>query len=314
MYSSRALHNSKYSKRRKKQKIRAYAIVVGLFAVIVALFSYIFHVDTFRIRDVSAKGTTLVSPKDVESLIRADLDGSYWSLIPRDNAFLYPASQIKDKILSTFNSIDTVMIQRKSLRELEITLTERKTYALGCVGNPDISGVVEDDDETVCMAIDKKGLAFIESPDFSAGVYTKFFNRKKGSELKLGSTVLTPAELAGLESVAKLFASKKYTVTGMVLADEGWYEAHLKGVSGRMTVVFFDDHDGFEKAEKNIGLFLDERRKVAPGAGDEFEYIDARYGNSIYYKIYGSKADTSDATAEGTENDPNNEDPMRFVQ
>ncbi len=266
--------------------------------LLVAMFlllglGYAFRIDAIRIQEVEVIGSNVVPKEDLLAYISESLKGTYWYVVPRNNAFFYPEDEIKKGLAERFAILHDITIKRVSLNKVMADVSERETFALACSGAPgsDIS-LIEG-----CFAVDEKGLIFAEAPKFSARVYTRFFNQKEGFELKTGVNFTDAETLKSLQSISNMLLAKGYTVNGMILADDGSYETHVKGRTDRETVVFFDarDHkEGLAKVERNLALFLDEKKKMITKDMNEFEYIDARYGNSIYFKLYGAEREAQE--------------------
>lgn len=215
------------------------------------------------------------------------LNGSYLGLFARRNALLFPRDYIEG-IARAFPSIDTAHVRRDGLRQLVISVNERKPVAVVCprFPDPDIdAGATSTGGHSVvsaCYFTDQSGYIFKEAPTYSDLVYQRYFVPALidvGSEL-VGRFATSTEEFIRIEQAYALVRRAGIDVLGVLIADDGEYEMY----TADMTLIYFNNKRSMVEQMGNLITFWNNERTA--GRADtlrSLEHIDVRYGSNIFF-------------------------------
>ena len=247
-----------------KQVLIGLGTVVSISVVLVAIW-FGTRLDVVTISEVQVSGGETVSDTALRVRIEEELSGSYFHLIPRRFAWLYPEQAIREVLLE-YDRIDTVSIVLRGGTVLEVSFTEHLPAALWCA----------EDDLTTCLFINADSYAFATAPRLAGGSFIRY---------------VTP----GREPVVRHFVAHPD-----VIAEVAWLTRQLEEQFEFLPVrvkVYSDDRVTFELAGESMILtslrtdvtqtlrYLDtllqaeEFRHFEPG---NFQYIDIRFGNKLF--------------------------------
>lgn len=271
-------HEEYLRKKRKRRFIIAGAISFSFFLV-VGLLSYISHRKEFRINRVILFGGILVKEEDVEAKALSFMNGSYFWLFPKNNAFVYPKDDLENYLKENFKRIDTIDIQRKGFEKLSIIITERKHFAIWCKELPKAN---PEDEE--CYFMDKNSTVFAPAPNFSGDAYFKYYglitnNNPLGLEYISSSTKFL--EISDFVVFVKSLSIRPLYIVSKA---DGDFAMKLPGGAE----IFFDLKEPLSKTSENLSLLFNTAElKNLNRSNLPLEYIDLRFGNKLYYKLKG---------------------------
>jgi cell division septal protein FtsQ len=232
----------------------------------------------FSIQSISVVGAQKVPAGLVSAYAQSVLhDGSH-HFFSRQNIFAYPRAVIGKDIATSFPRIKSANVSRASLLATAVTVTiaEREPYALWCA-----------DETGACYVLDDSGFVFAtaegatpSTPYIFKGGLTYAMSSTSPSELNPIGHVFASSHLPGLVVLLQLLGQAGLAPTGARVESEQDF-----------TVVF---QEGFVlKAAfgEDVGALARDTALVlasAPlkGKGPQIEYIDLRFGNRVYYKLF----------------------------
>ncbi len=271
---TRTLQSPKYlQKKRKKTTIKVFLSVAGALAILAA-FVFVLRLSFFQITTVKLEKPGSLPASELEAKALAVTQGNYLYVIPRSFSFFYPKGDITAAVTDAYKKIDSMRVVRKSFSTLEITVSERVPEAIVC------EGFREEDEMDECFFADKDGLIFTESPGFSDGVYSRYYVNSESNKLVLGENFVKAEQFHDLQNFVKSVRANNISTLGILIGDAGSYELYVKNKDQSTAVVYFDDRTPFEKTMSNLIAFWDNTK-----AKGNFDYINLRFGNNIFYTL-----------------------------
>jgi cell division septal protein FtsQ len=278
-------YSAVYKKRRKVKTVKM--VVFGiLFICILGGVISIVRLPTFTISEIQVKGLQSASTQDVINEIDTKIGGNYALVLPKKNIFFYPKDKIKSDLLNKFSTFADVSIRTIDTNKLEITVVEKNAIAVSCK----TEGAIIDKSFIDCFFIDHNAKAFqsiVGEPDQSLPRYVDL-------NVNTTSTMLSLNAMDQVKKVSDYLSGKNLVTEFIKIAD-------LKGVEFKIinngkikiSIPFNDDFMSVLDTALNTKLL----------AGNaKFEYIDARFGNKVFFKAEGvgvlsdKKATTSTST------------------
>lgn len=179
--------------------------------------------------------------------------------------FLFEKNNIKNTALSFDNNIKNVFIERESLGGIKVYIEEYEAIAIWCGGDYEYFTL-----ETDCYYIDQGGYIYskLEEKDISLKEsLPKIFGYFEEVPLSMSF------EQENFVELKKIVTEMSYISGKLILAYEE-NDITLFTDAGKILLPRSNSKDSLE----NAIIFLKSNR------GKTFEYIDARYGNSIFFK------------------------------
>lgn len=126
--SSAAHGSERLAARRRRLQRRALAALCILALLSLGVLLYGLWQPAVRISHVEVQG----ADASLETIPRDALQGNYFGVIPRDSIFFFPASRMRDTILSTHTDIAAVSISRSGFSSISIKTDMRVPIARWC--------------------------------------------------------------------------------------------------------------------------------------------------------------------------------------
>jgi cell division septal protein FtsQ len=263
-----------YLRKKRNRKLLKYGIVIFTLLSLIGLTSYLSHRQELRISKVNLSGEVILTETDLEIETLNFLHGSYLWLYPKNNSLWYSRKKLEKHLASTFRRIETINIEREGFHTLNISITERKPFAIWCSS-------ISAGPNTICYFMDQNGTIFSEAPYFSGDAYFKYYGLVStsspiGSQYIASSTKF--AEISNfIESVRGLSIRPVY-----LLAKQGG-EFSLVLVGGGE--IYFNEKDSLSLALQNLEALLKTPALSLKNGILPVDYIDLRYGNKLFYKL-----------------------------
>lgn len=229
-----------------------------------------------RIAHIDVSGTESVAPEAVEEEARAALAGTLWGVLARDNILVYPKEGIHARIAAKFPVFKSIQVRRKNLDTLIIAVAEREPQNLWC--GPSITFA------SPCYLVDEDGVAYAPAADFSGTIYTRYYGSTSSA---------TPRQYLTQEQYHALFALieelKTRALAGSIpsveVDEQETVNVHF---SSGFTLIFALNDSGADVLER-LALALTAEPFTSHVVSD-FEYLDLRFGDKLYYKLKGEPA------------------------
>ncbi len=276
---SPVLQSPKYLKKQRRQTIGLIVLIILAVAGFITFIFLIFRLPALQISSVKIEGITHRSSEEISEKVTGGLTGSYLKIIPHSHILFFPKGKVVEIVENSFGDLEVKKISRSGLSQLSISVGEREAAALICPGfyepNPD---------EEKCFMADENGFVFKKAPQFSNGVFTRFYILSDEGEVTenniLGTQVMETHKFKLLKEFVSGISKVGVTPIGVLVRDDGQDELYLKG--NPETTVYFDAKIPLEKTLSNFTAFW-ENAKAEATSTPEFQYINLRFGKSIYY-------------------------------
>ena len=257
------------SKRRRKKRGKGffYLVLLGLVAIGVV---FLMRIDFWKITEVKVGEAKQVDEAGILEIAKKQIVGTYLGIFPRNNFLIYPKGEIEKEIMDSEPAVLSVTMKAELDHILTILIKERLASALWCKKSGE------------CYFMDKKGIIFAPaiSPSLDNRKLFKYYGIAEGNPLgrQFGEEKFFP-ELAQFVKKVK---------------DLGLQISAAEVVSADRAQIDFEDNSylifpPYEKDKaalfENIEIFINDLKSKNDGQMPLLEYIDARYGNKIFYKI-----------------------------
>lgn len=278
---------SKHRYRRRftvKKAIFKFSVVVFIFVAIVGFF----YLPKFRLKNIIVQGNSFESARDKIEL--SLLKKIFW-ILPSDNFFLFSKKSAAKEFLKDFPAIKTANFVRRFPNTLLVNFEPRKKIARWCyLGLSDVSfptlSEVKRPTERIsnCYFIDEEGIAFEKTffAENQTETSLKFIiegAEKDYKDFELGNYVMEKEILTSFLEFAKDVENSFQLETEKIIIKDNGYRIYFK----EGWFVILDNETDFKNAFENLKLVLLNQIKEKRA---ELEYIDLRFSNKVFFKIY----------------------------
>lgn len=246
-----------------KQVLVGVVIVLAISLLITAIW-YGTRVSSLQVTTVTIDGQETLKADELRALAEAQLEGTYFSLIPRTFAWLYPQSDIV-AALEAVDKVKSVTVDRED-QTVAVRIVEYVPDALWC----------RDKESDECFLMSATGFAFTESPGLQGGAFVRYIDPELTFQKQ------TQAFDAAYISRTKDFVRQLRTALD-------WYVTHIEkgerddvsywlASGGELKTVMTEPNEVTIENLQTV-LTAEEFAEIAPG---NFQYIDLRFGNKVY--------------------------------
>ena len=289
---SRALNSPKYAKKKRRKAVAFLSVLILLLVVIVFIFVLIMRLPAFQIKDIETNGTTIVSSKMIEEKVLSGLEGQYFGIFPISNVFFYPKNNLEKILKDSFYEIDNVSIKRSNVSKLNISIVERTPTAIVCSGFYDESSDNgSSNEENICYFSDEN--AYLYSTTSLLSIYNHYYIPDDKKEIMAGIVFMDKTRFNELQDFFDGAVRGGIAPLGILIGEDGEYEMYMKNIIGKNNTsssplpditIYFDDKKPFDFTLSNLLTFWkNSMDKARTSSYPVFDYINLRFGNTIYY-------------------------------
>lgn len=257
---------------RKKSLLSRFFYWICFLAFSGSVIYLLFFSPYLTIAQVNLTGTTELNRDSIIDIIKNNLAGKYFNVIPKNNLILVRKDSLKKALLDKFKKIEDVEIQKIFPQTIFITVKERKNMLIFCSSDS-------------CYILDEKGQAYSDA-DFSSLELQEnkliILRDTSGAKTDSGDIVLNADSLKYLQDIPEKI--KNY----LDIDTENDYETPNR-VSGDIRVetsegwkIYFNESIDIQKEIDMLKVVLAE--KIGEKRPD-LEYVDLRSDNKVYYKF-----------------------------
>jgi cell division septal protein FtsQ len=260
--------------RRRKRRILFAAVIFVLLLALGVSLVWVSNAAFVRVTNVLVSGEDSIPDASLTAVVQHELEGKYFGLFAKNNIFLYPKVHIERELLALYPTLKSAKVVAQNFHTIAVSVVERTPKALWCNSTGD--------ETQGCILLDENGLAYANAPSYSAKVYRTYVGPLK--EGPLPKQFLLPEQFRSLAAlVDALEKNRAPDRIAQVSVDE-----HTD-----VQLVFSPGYAVLFALGDDSGQILD-RFVLALGAApflshklSEFEYIDLRFGDKVYYKLKG---------------------------
>lgn len=277
--------NSPRLKDKKRKERRILWVVIPL---IILSFGYLFTrflaMSFLQIDTVAVRGTTTINPQVIQNEVSKFIEGNYLYLIPRSNTFLYPESAIIADIQKNFPIIKDIAVTHEGRTTLRIDLTEHNPSALWCEGE----FIYHTFGETPCYYLTEEGYLYARALPGDDRTYVRYYGMSTSTPA-LGTQLFTPTRFHQFDQFSQGIIRMKLPVLGISVGNTGDHELYVLtsvATSTEYATIYFNERVPLSKTLENLSQFVANKKdSLLRQATTTLEYIDVRYGNTIFSKM-----------------------------
>ncbi len=279
-------------KRRKKRMIRVSIRVVLLLLLIYSL-SLLSKIDFFQVQNIVISGNIHMQTEEIQEMVHEELKSTYLGLFPRRNVFFYPKQRIIKDILEKYPIVKGVQVYTESFNILNIRIEEREQVAGWC-------SVIE------CYKLDST--AFIYAAMSNEEQANTSFITFEGLEDKVGTQpvgvyLLDEHIFEEILNVASQMSTISLPVEKIEFRSKDevyfWIKGSDASESTQRRRIIFSTEKEYQESFNNLKAAL--ASKVF-ATSTQFEYIDTRFGNKVFYRLVPSVDKTASTTSKTKRN------------
>ncbi len=258
----------------RRKKARLFALLAGVFIFVLIFIGLIWgsYHPALNINKVEVNGLKMLQERTIKTFIDAQLSDGELHLFSLYNELLLPRRKLANNLQSNFPRIKNVEIPFSILtQKLQVTIVERTPTYIWCA---DVAS-------TACYNVDELGYIFAkrvageQTQKNLQVIHSKIDSEKPLREHVLKGELFTQLLLIfnNVSKVSGLFVKSVDIVDtdAMVEFKGGWFvKMDLKG--------------DVQAQLGNLKTLLDSRE--IKESIDVLEYIDLRFNNRVYYKLY----------------------------
>ena len=279
------MHSNKYkksssiiAKRNKVRRIFGLVLKIGLPVIFLVGIAFLLRADFLQVKNFNVVGEESVSAKDIQKLAAGFVSGSNFFVIPKSNIFLLSKDKLAAAVLAKFSRVEKVDINKNFFNgSVNLAVKERQADYLWCSG-----------DDT-CFFMTKDGLVFEK-----AGFTASDFLASSATWAEPANKLIFEGNLAGNPLMKNFTISERmqnYLKLVKIFKDAGYeiISINIESVDKAIAksnigdIIFNPEEVDLSLATQNALLLINEVRSRNSSA--EFNYIDTRFDNKLFYKL-----------------------------
>ncbi len=257
-----------------------------------------------QITNVQISGVDEHRVERLHASVMESIQGKYLGLFSRDNIIIFPRRTLQNMIQDTFAEVDTVRVHREGIHTIAVAAKERELAAVICAKFPDFTGKeLSLDDPGACYFADVNGFIFKKAPSFSGDIYNRYYipdlielAAASSTDTIVGQFATSTEEFTLMQELYDGIKKHEITVDAILMKSGGEYELYARNplttktsASDRSStvVIYFNSASSPDVQIANLVSFWSHMTNAARAKNEplEFEYIDARYGDNVFYRV-----------------------------
>ncbi|MBU3668906.1 MAG: FtsQ-type POTRA domain-containing protein [Candidatus Taylorbacteria bacterium] len=260
-------------KRRKKRMIRL-GVRLGLLLLLIISVDLLSQIEFFSIKATVISGNIHMTTEEIQGIVDESLSGKYLLLFPKKNGFLYPKNEIVENIQNRYPRVSSVKVFTESFSTLNVRIEERKQIASWC-------GAI------TCYEVDGGGYIYAEAEPTEGILIFKGLEEHIGSK-PIGVEMLETEIFNEILEVTSKMAEINLPVREVEFRSRDEVYFWVSGKDSKR--VIFTSRKKYTEAFENLSAAL---KSKAFASSTDFEYIDTRFGNKVFYRVNQSAKSTS---------------------
>lgn len=246
-------------------RVRLALVSGGALLLLLGLIVGLSYLPFLQVRDVQVSGTKTLATSTLISYIQGQIAGRYLFVLPKRNIFIYPKRAIADGLLAQFPELRAADVHAGNFHTIAAEVVEREPKALWCQG-------------AQCYYMDQAGVVY--APAVAQDGYVVYRGRAEGESLP--RQYLTEDTFESLFALADAVSQKLPDTPVKEVAVDAHSDA--EATLGNGFVLRFALGDAGGDVFERFSLALTSA-PFAEHALGEFEYLDLRFGDKLYYRL-----------------------------
>ena len=226
---------------------------------------YILRLGSLQIKNVEVEGASALNSEEIEKNVLEQLSGAYMGLVPKTSLFLVDENSLEGELMKKFGRLSRVHISKSVSGTLTANIKERIASSVWCSREND------------CYLMDAEGLLFTRASQ--ADLQDKIIFRGGISGSPLSQKFGEGAELANYVELIDLLKADGVETKSLYVESVDKTTLY----TGVGDIIFMPQDSKIKTTAENVLLLISTERAKNPNA--RFEYIDARFGNKLFYKV-----------------------------
>ena len=262
---------------RKRRKKNLFRISLRIF-FLTALFAgviFVLRLDSLQIKKVVVVGSDSLTTEKIREMAEEKLAGQYMYTIPKHNTLFYPKKNIEAEILQNEPHIKGLSMSTEGFDILNIKLTERIPVMKWC-------------SEDTCFNIDDTSFVYSQ---YESGELVRIQGGSLGSSTNpIRQTAFEENTFKTIKDTVSALASSSLSVLNIEYKTPDQIEYRING-NGYVIV------SGKRPLEESMGNLDAALKSSRFSTSTQFEYIDTRFGNKVFFKVKESSKGSSTASS-----------------
>jgi cell division septal protein FtsQ len=233
-------------------------------AVIVGII-FLLRADFLQVKNLAVIGTQEVSQTQIKIAVQNYLAGNKFFVIPKSNIFFINKNQLAGVLLSDFTRIEKVNINKQFFdKGIEFNISERSSDFLWC--------------NSECYFMTKNGLVFQSQPTLASRDKIIFTGILQGDPLM--KNFATSEQMQKYLKFIDAFKNAQIEIISINVESED--KATVKTNIG--DIIFNPQDSDIVISAQNAIVLVNNLKAKNPSI--RFNYIDTRFGNKMFYKLF----------------------------
>lgn len=254
----------KIAKRRRARKYLSIFLRTAFLVSIFALGVVLVRADFLQVKNFEVLGAETILAEDLKNIALSWTSGNQFFLIPKSNIILLNKNNLANVLVSKFSKVEKVEVNKQFFsQKIELKVTERKGEFLWCSA------------QDGCFNMTKDGLVFERTENKNGRIV--FGGILDGNPLM--KNFASAEEMQNYLNLIKTFKNAGFDVSSINI------ELADRAVAGLNIgdIIFNPEEKDLISVAENTILLINNIKSKNPSA--RFQYIDARFGNKIFYKL-----------------------------
>lgn len=261
------------ARRRKRRALLGGALAFAAL-LIFGGFVWLSWAPFLRVTKIEVSGTKSLPPGELMAYAQQQLAGSYAFLFARNNVFLYPRAGIEAGLLEQYPTLRAADVHAKDFHTVEVNVAERQPVALWCpsAGSEQAGG---------CSYMDEQGLIYAPAPAYSDAPYVTYQGAATSTPQSGLKQYLTQDAFQSLAALVAALEAKETNDPVVQVAVDGTGDARVYFKDDFLLILSTKDDAGDVYQRFVLALQSD---AFAGKQLSDFDYLDLRFGDKLYYK------------------------------
>lgn len=269
------------AKKTQRRNFGRRMMLVTLILIFIALNAsglYAIRHPRWQISRVEISGLETLDKETIIASLKNEISGNYFFFAPKASFFLIRTQTLSSQLANKFLKIESLSIAKKFPDTINVSLKERKLWGIFC-NNLSAEKNPEPPSDNSCVFIDTNGFAFGQAPDSRGSLIVKI--KSDGSPPNTGNQIIPKDMARTMQYVSREIASRMtIETTGYELITK--LPSEFRAITADGFRIYMNRNDDFENTFRVLAaLFQGELKDKKTNLA----YIDARFGNKVFYKM-----------------------------